>query len=60
MNRLQGKLRYFIQIEKELRKEIENVTEKDKNLVQVLENAICFGKVLFVIRPVVSQSLASI
>lgn len=60
MNRLQGKLRYFIRIEKELRAEIENVTEKDKNLVQILENAICFGKVLFVIKPVVSQQLGSI
>jgi len=53
-------MRYFIRIEKELRAAIENVTEKDKNLVQILENAICFGKVLFVIKPVVSQQLASI
>ena len=54
MSRLQGKLRDFIRIEKELRQEIENVTDKDKNLVEILENTICFGKVLFVIKPVIS------
>ena len=60
MNRLQSKLRYFIRIEKELRQKIKDVTDKDENLVTILEDAICFGKVLFVIRPVVSQRVASI
>ena len=60
MSRLQGKLRDFIRIEKELRQEIENVTDKDKNLVEILENTICFGKVLFVIKPVITQSLTNI
>ena len=54
MNRLQSKLRYFIRIEKELRQKIKDVTEKDENLVTKLEEAICFGKVLFVIKPVIS------
>ena len=60
MNRLQSKLRYFIRIEKELRQKIKDVTEKDENLVTILEDAICFGKVLFVIKPVVSQQVKSI
>ena len=60
MNRLQQKLRYFINIEKELRQKIKNVTEKDEILVNTLEEALCFGKVLFVIKPVVSQQLSSI
>ena len=54
MNRLQSKLRYFIRIEKELRQKIKDVTEKDENLVTKLEDAICFGKILFVIKPVIS------
>ena len=60
MNRLQSKLRYFIRIEKELRQKIRDVTEKDENLITILEDAICFGKVLFVIKPVVSQQVSSI
>ena len=60
MNRLQSKLRYFIRIEKELRQKIKDVTEKDENLVNKLEDAICFGKVLFVIKPVISQQLIDI
>ena len=56
MNRLQTKLRYFIRIEKELRQKIRNVTEKDENLVTILEEAICFGKVLFIIKPVASEN----
>ena len=55
MNRLQLKLRYFIDIEKELRLKIKTITEKDEILVNTLEEAICFGKVLFVLTPVVSQ-----
>jgi len=58
MNRLQLKLRYFINIEKELRQKIKDVTDKDENLVTILEEAICFGKVLFVIKPVVSQKIS--
>ena len=60
MNRLQTKLRYFIRIEKELRQKIRNVTEKDENLVTILEEAICFGKVLFIIKPVASQKISAI
>lgn len=60
MNRLQSKLRYFIRIEKELRQKIKDVTEKDENLVTKLEDAICFGKVLFVIKPVISQQVRGI
>ena len=60
MNRLQSKLRYFIRIEKELRQKIKDVRDKDQNLVTILENAICFGKVLFVVKPVVSQQLQGI
>ena len=55
MGRLQAKLRDFIRIEKKLQGEIKEITMKDDRLVSQLEEAICFGKLLFVAKPVQSQ-----
>ena len=55
MQRLQSKVRDFIKIEKDLRRLIKDVEIKDQNLVEKLEDAACFGKVLFVVTPFSSQ-----
>mgnify|MGYP001447344909 FL=1 len=60
MLRLQGKLRDFIRIEKELRMKIKNVQDKDENLVSKLEEALCFGKMIFMLKPVVSKHMKQI
>lgn len=60
MLRLQGKLRDFIQIEKELRQKIKHVQDKDENLVSKLEEALCFGKLIFMMKPVVSKHVKQI
>ena len=43
MRRLQERVRAFVGIEKDLRVTLENVTKKDKKLVNSIENAVCFG-----------------
>ena len=60
MLRLQGKLRDFIRIEKELRLKIKNVEDKDRNLVTKLEEALCFGKMIFMLKPVISKHVKQI
>jgi hypothetical protein len=60
MGRLQAKLRDFIRIEKELQSKIKEVTQKDENLVSKLEEAICFGKLLFIMNPVDTKSTKDI
>ena len=60
MLRLQGKLRDFIRIEKELRLKIKNVEDKDRNLVAKLEEALCFGKMIFMLKPVISKHVKQI
>ena len=60
MLRLQGKLRDFIRIEKELRAKIKSVEDRDKNLVSKLEEAICFGKLIFMLKPLASKHIRQI
>jgi hypothetical protein len=43
MRRLQERVRAFVGIEKDLRVTLENVTQRDKKLVNSIENAVCFG-----------------
>ena len=43
MRRLQERVRDFVGVEKDLRVSLENVTKRDKTLVNSIENAICFG-----------------
>ncbi len=51
MRRLQTKVRDFIKMEQELKTKIKEVTERDQKLINELETATCFGKVLFTIKP---------
>ena len=55
MKRLQEKVREFISIEKDLREKIMDVERKDRSLIYKLEEALCFGKVVIVMRPLFSD-----
>ena len=48
MRRLQAKVRDYIAVENNFRTKIETITTRDENLIQILEQAVCFGKILFV------------
>ena len=50
----------FIRIEKELRLKIKNVEDKDRNLVTKLEEALCFGKIIFMLKPLISKHIRQI
>ena len=55
MRRLQGKVRDFIKMEKELKERVAVVEKQDMNLVSKLEQAMCFGKVLFITKPILTD-----
>jgi hypothetical protein len=50
----------FIGIEQDLRLKIRQAEKLDENLVSKLEDALCFGKMIFVMKPIMSKSLSSL
>jgi uncharacterized protein (DUF1919 family) len=50
----------FIGIEQDLRFKIRQAEKLDENLVSKLEDALCFGKMIFVMKPIMSKSLSSL
>jgi hypothetical protein len=56
MRRLQAKVRDYITVEKDFRTKIKTITARNETLIDLLEQAVCFGKILFVSRPVLSQN----
>jgi hypothetical protein len=58
MQRLQLKVKEFINVERDLRDKLKEAELKDQNLVLKLEEALCFGKMIFVRKPIIKKSLA--
>lgn len=56
MRRLQGKVRDFMQQEQDLSIRLNQVEKRDQDLMTKLESAITFGKVLFTMKPIFSES----
>jgi hypothetical protein len=51
MRRLQSKVRDFIKIEQELKTKIKEIEQRDEKLINELETALCFGKIMFMLKP---------
>ena len=44
-------MRDFIKIEQELKSKIQEIEQRDQKLINELETALCFGKVMFMLKP---------
>eukprot|EP00347_Sterkiella_histriomuscorum_P011376 403372690 len=60
LQRLQEKVKGFAQTEKHLRIQISEIEQRDESLINKIENAICFGKVMVTSKPLIIRSLAGI
>jgi hypothetical protein len=56
MRRLQDKVRDFMKAEQHLTNKLNEVEKKDQSLMDKLESALSFGKVMFLMKPVTAQS----
>ncbi|CDW77822.1 UNKNOWN [Stylonychia lemnae] len=60
LSRLQEKVKGFAQTEKQLRQQLNEVESRDESLISKIESAVCFGKVMLSLKPVVVRSMVSI
>ena len=60
LQRLQTSLRECINHDQKITEKITAIEEKQSSIINKLEDAVCFGKVLFVMQPIIDQSQRSI
>jgi hypothetical protein len=56
MRRLQAKVRDYMKIESQLTEKMNLVQSRDENFMNKLENALCFGKMMVMLKPCLQKT----